>query len=153
MRSHPSAWLQFQRRTLDTETIRISPCHSPLGPHHSEEGEFMSGRLKVLVVDDEMIVRESLVAWFKKEGYDVEGADGGQAAIDMVDQKDYDFIFLDIKMPNVDGFEVLDNVKQNSPHSMVVMITAYGSIETAVDAMKRGACDYLTKPFEPGDLA
>lgn len=112
----------------------------------------MSGRWKVLVVDDEMIVRESLVDWFVKSGYDVEGADGGQAALDMVDKKDYDFIFLDIKMPEVDGFEVLDYVKANCPHSMAVMITAYGSIETAVDAMKRGACDYLTKPFEPGDL-
>jgi two-component system, NtrC family, response regulator HydG len=113
----------------------------------------MSGRWKVLVVDDEKIVRESLVDWFKKSGYDVEGANGGRAALDMVNSKDYDFIFLDIKMPDVDGFEVLDNVKTNCPHSMVVMITAYGSIETAVDAMKRGACDYLTKPFEPGDLA
>jgi two-component system response regulator HydG len=71
----------------------------------------------------------------------------------MVDEKDYDFIFLDIKMPEVDGFQVLDYLKENCPHSMVVMITAYGSIETAVDAMKRGACDYLTKPFEPGELA
>jgi len=113
----------------------------------------MGGRWKVLVVDDEMIVRESLVDWFLKSGYDVEGADGGQAALDMVDRKDYDFIFLDIKMPEVDGFEVLDYVKANCPQSMVIMITAYGSIETAVDAMKRGACDYLTKPFEPGDLA
>ena len=113
----------------------------------------MSGRWKVLVVDDERIVRESLVDWFKKSGYDVEGADGGRAALDMVDEKDYDFIFLDIKMPEVNGLEVLDHVKQNCPHSMVIMITAYGSIETAVDAMKRGACDYLTKPFEPGDLA
>jgi len=113
----------------------------------------MSGRLKVLVVDDEMIVRKALVDWFKLSGYDVEGADGGRAALDMVDRKDYDFIFLDIKMPDVSGFEVLDHVKTNCPQSMVVMITAYGSIETAVDAMKRGACDYLTKPFEPGDLA
>jgi two-component system, NtrC family, response regulator HydG len=113
----------------------------------------MSGKWKVLVVDDERIVRESLVDWFKKSGYDVEGADGGRAALEMVDQKDYDFIFLDIKMPEVNGFEVLDNVKKNCPHSMVVMITAYGSIETAVDAMKRGASDYLTKPFEPADLA
>ncbi len=113
----------------------------------------MSGRWKVLVVDDERIVREALVDWFKQSGYDVEGADGGRTAIEMVDQKDYDFIFLDIKMPDVDGFEVLDYLKDNCPHSMVIMITAYGSIETAVDAMKRGACDYLTKPFEPGDLA
>ena len=113
----------------------------------------MTGKLKVLVVDDEMIVRESLVAWFKKSGYDVDGADGGRAAIDVVDGKDYDFIFLDIKMPDVNGLEVLDHVKANCPYSMVVMITAYGSIETAVDAMKRGACDYLTKPFEPSELA
>ncbi|MGA7886815.1 MAG: sigma-54 dependent transcriptional regulator [Acidobacteriaceae bacterium] len=113
----------------------------------------MSGRWKILVVDDEKIVRESLVDWFKKSGYDVEGAEGGRTALDMLDLKDYDFIFLDIKMPDVNGFEVLDNIKTNCPHSMVVMITAYGSIETAVDAMKRGACDYLTKPFEPGDLA
>ena len=112
----------------------------------------MRGRWKVLIVDDEKIVRESLIDWFMKSGYDVEGADGGAAAIKMVDGKDYDFIFLDIKMPEVDGFEVLDYIKENCPNSMVVMITAYGSIETAVDAMKRGACDYLTKPFEPGDL-
>ncbi len=112
----------------------------------------MTGRLKVLVVDDEMIVRESLVAWFKKSGYEVEGADGGRAALEMVAVKDYDFIFLDIKMPDVNGFEVLDHLKENCPYTMVVMITAYGSVETAVDAMKRGACDYLTKPFDPGEL-
>ncbi len=112
----------------------------------------MTGRLKVLVVDDEMIVRESLVEWFKKSGYEVDGADGGRIAMEMVDGKDYDFIFLDIRMPDVDGFEVLDHIKANCPYTMVVMITAYGSVETAVDAMKRGACDYLTKPFEPSDL-
>ncbi len=112
----------------------------------------MTGRLKVLVVDDEMIVRDSLVEWFKKSGYEADSADGGQVAMEMVDGKDYDFIFLDIKMPDVNGFEVLDHVKQNCPYTMVVMITAYGSVETAVDAMKRGASDYLTKPFEPSEL-
>jgi two-component system, NtrC family, response regulator HydG len=113
----------------------------------------MTGKWKVLVVDDERIVRESLVDWFKKSGYDAESADGGRAALDMLEHQDYDFIFLDIKMPDVNGFEVLDTIRMNCPQSMTVMITAYGSIETAVDAMKRGACDYLTKPFEPGDLA
>ena len=112
----------------------------------------MTGRFKVLVVDDEMIVRESLVQWFKKSGYEADGADDGRIAMGMVDGKDYDFIFLDIKMPDMDGFEVLDHVKANCPYTMVVMITAYGSVETAVDAMKRGACDYLAKPFEPAEL-
>ncbi len=113
----------------------------------------MTGQMKVLVVDDETIVRESLVEWFRKSGYEVEGASGGKIAMRMVDGKDYDFIFLDIRMPDVDGFQVLDHVRANSPYSMVVMITAYGSVGTAVEAMKRGACDYLTKPFEPCDLA
>lgn len=112
----------------------------------------MSGRVKVLVVDDELIVRESLVAWFKKSGYEVEGAEGGRRALELLAEKDYDFIFLDIKMPDMSGLDVLDRIKADCPHSMVVMITAYGSVETAVDAMKRGACDYLMKPFEPRDL-
>ncbi len=112
----------------------------------------MTGRMKVLVVDDETIVRESLVEWFRKSGYEVEGASGGKIAMAMVDGKDYDFIFLDIRMPDVDGFQVLDYVKANYPYTMVVMITAYGSVATAVEAMKRGACDYLMKPFEPSDL-
>ncbi|MDR3556751.1 MAG: sigma-54 dependent transcriptional regulator [Syntrophobacteraceae bacterium] len=112
----------------------------------------MTGQMKVLVVDDETIVRESLVEWFRKSGYEVEGASGGKVAMEMVDGKDYDFIFLDIRMPDVDGFQVLDHVKANCPYTMVVMITAYGSVGTAVEAMKRGACDYLTKPFEPSEL-
>jgi two-component system, NtrC family, response regulator HydG len=112
----------------------------------------MTGTLKVLVVDDEKIVRESLVEWFRKSGYEADPADGGRVALEMVTGKDYDFVFLDIKMPDVGGFEVLDHIKANCPYTMVVMITAYGSVETAVDAMKRGACDYLMKPFDPGEL-
>lgn len=112
----------------------------------------MTGRLKVLVVDDERIVRESLAAWFRKSGYDADQADGGRAALEMTSGKDYDFVFLDIKMPDVNGFEVLDHIKAECPCTMVVMITAYGSVESAVDAMKRGASDYLMKPFEPDEL-
>ena len=112
----------------------------------------MAGGLKVLVVDDETIVRESLVEWFGKSGYEAEGASCGKLAMEMVDAKDYDFIFLDIRMPDVDGLQVLDHLKANCPYTMVVIITAYGSVGTAVDAMKRGACDYLVKPFEPSDL-
>lgn len=112
----------------------------------------MVGRIKVLIVDDEKIVRESLVQWFKKSGYEVDSADGGRTALAKVAVKDYDFIFLDIKMPDLNGMEVLDQIKENCPYSMVVMITAYGSVETAVDAMKRGASDYLMKPFDPDEL-
>jgi len=112
----------------------------------------MAGRIKILVVDDELIVRESLIGWLKTSGHEVVGAEGGRKALEMLSQTDYDLIFLDIKMPDMDGIEVLGRIKADYPSSMIVMITAYGSVQTAVDAMKRGANDYLMKPFEPDDL-
>ncbi len=112
----------------------------------------MMGRIKILVVDDELIVRESLIGWFKKSGYIVSGAEGGLKAVEMLDEQDYDLVFLDIKMPDLGGMEVLDHIRSRYPQTMVVMITAYGSVETAVEAMKQGANDYLMKPFEPEQL-
>ncbi len=112
----------------------------------------MMGRIKILVVDDELIVRESLIGWLRKSGYEVQGAEGGRQALEMLKTKEYDLIFLDIKMPDIGGLEVLDRVKADYPYSMAVMITAYASVETAVEAMKRGANDYLMKPFEPEQL-
>jgi two-component system response regulator HydG len=113
----------------------------------------MTGRVRILVVDDELIVRESLVGWLKKSGHDVAGAEGGGRALEMLSESDYDLIFLDIKMPDMGGIEVLNRIKANYPQSLVIMITAYGSVQTAVEAMKYGANDYLMKPFEPEDLA
>lgn len=112
----------------------------------------MTGRIKILVVDDELIVRESLIGWLMKSGYEADGAEDGRHAIDLLTRKEYDLIFLDIKMPGMGGIEVLDEIKANYPLSMVIMITAYGSVETAVEAMKRGANDYLMKPFDPDHL-
>lgn len=112
----------------------------------------MTGRFKILVIDDELIVRESLVGWLKKGGYHVEGASGGREGLERLEREDYDLIFLDIKMPDVSGMEVLKQVKERYASTMVVMITAYGSVETAVEAMKLGANDYLMKPFEPEQL-
>ncbi len=71
----------------------------------------------------------------------------------MLTEREYDLVFLDIKMPDMGGLEVLEQIKAQYPQTMVVMITAYGSVETAVEAMKQGANDYLMKPFEPEDLA
>ncbi len=113
----------------------------------------MVGRFKILVVDDELIVRESMVGWLKKGGYQVESAGGGIEALERMEEAAYDLLFLDIKMPDMSGIEVLKTVKTRYPSTMVVMITAYGSVETAVEAMKLGANDYLMKPFEPEQLA
>lgn len=112
----------------------------------------MAGRIKILVVDDEIIVRESLVGWLKKGGYLVDSAEGGRQALEIIEEREYDLVFLDIMMPGVGGLEVLKELKGRYPQTLVVMITAYGSVETAVEAMKNGANDYLMKPFEPEQL-
>lgn len=106
-------------------------------------------RLSILVVDDEFAVRESLLVWLKKSGYRVAGAGSGKEALEILHQNPFDIVLLDIKMPGMDGIEVLRLVKENFPKTMVVMMTAYASIESAVDAMKAGASDYLMKPLDP----
>ncbi len=113
----------------------------------------MSARIRILVVDDELIVRESLKGWLKKSGYEVDTASSGPEALQMLELAPYDLLFLDIMMPKMNGLEVLEIVKKRFPETLVVMITAYGSVETAVKAMKNGANDYLMKPFEPETLA
>jgi DNA-binding NtrC family response regulator len=112
----------------------------------------MAERIRILVVDDELVIRESLKGWLKKGGYQVDTAEGGAKALEMLEDTAYDLLFLDIMMPVMNGIEVLQAVKERYPQTMVVMITAYGSVETAVEAMKGGASDYLMKPFNPDHL-
>ena len=122
-------------------------------PGHNQlcEGE-MTNALNIMVVDDELIVRESLKGWLDKFGYGVSTAEDAREALDMLDQEVYDLLFVDIKMPGMDGIELLKRVKEDQPDVIVVMITAHGSIESAIEAMKAGASDYLMKPFDPEEL-
>jgi len=113
----------------------------------------MTRAMQVLVVDDEETIRVALSAWLTKEGYHVETADSGQAALSMVAEQVFDLYLLDIKMPGMDGLECLAKIKEIHPEALAIMITAHGSIQTAVDAMKRGASDYLCKPFDPEELS
>jgi two-component system response regulator HydG len=100
-----------------------------------------------------LVIRESLHGWLKKSGYKVDTAEGGSAALAMLEKTPYALLFLDIMMPVMSGIEVLEVVKEDYAQTLVVMITAYGSVETAVQAMKRGANDYLMKPFDPDQLS
>jgi two-component system, NtrC family, response regulator HydG len=109
----------------------------------------MSPKARILIVDDELIIRESLLGWLKKSGHEVRAADGGQLALKMMDEAYFDLVFLDVKMPDVGGLDILKSIKARYPDVMVVMITAFGSVENAVQAMKLGANDYLMKPFDP----
>jgi two-component system response regulator HydG len=112
----------------------------------------MSEKIQILVVDDELIVRESLVGWMKRAGHNVDAASGGHEALEMIGRNAYDLVFLDIRMPDLSGMDALKNIKVVSPHILVVMITAYATVETAIEAMKSGADDFLIKPFQPEQL-
>jgi len=113
----------------------------------------MSGKMNIMIVDDEKIVRESLYYWFLKEGHLVEKAASGFEALEKLETHPFELLFVDIKMPRMDGIELLGKVKADYPDTLVVIITAYGSIENAVTAMRMGASDYLLKPFKPDHLS
>jgi DNA-binding NtrC family response regulator len=110
-------------------------------------------QMKILIVDDEMIVRESLFHWFKKSGHRVDAASSGLEALEKLEKFPFEILFVDIKMPVMNGIELLEKVKEEYPDTIVIIITAYGSIETAIKAMKLGASDYLLKPFKPDQLS
>ena len=105
-------------------------------------------KFRILVVDDELIVRDSLKEWLKEEGFTVDAAESGPDALEMLNEKQYHLMLTDIKMPGMDGVEVLKKAKEAFPDLTVVMMTAYATVETAVEAMKIGALDYLVKPFD-----
>lgn len=107
---------------------------------------------KVLVVDDEAIVRDSIGEWLRDAGYDVIQAEDGYKALEIVGLKKVDAVVVDLKMPGIDGLEVLKEIKRKTPETNVIIITAYGTVESAVDAMRIGASDYFLKPFEPENL-
>ncbi len=107
---------------------------------------------KILVVEDQDAMRESLVIAFRDEGYQVTGVSSGEEAIQRLDNNVYDLVVTDLKMKKVDGLEVLKAVKSANPSTEVVLITAYGTISTAVQAIRDGAYDYVTKPFRHQEI-
>src|SRR5690242_5298326 len=109
-------------------------------------------RAKILVVDDERNVLLTVVAILEQEGYDVDSAGDGKSAIDAIRTRQYDLVLTDLKMPGVDGLAVLEAVRNTSPNTVTVMMTGYGSVDTALEAVQRGAYEYLLKPTEVVDL-
>ena len=107
---------------------------------------------RVLVVDDERSMRELLAIMLRQAGHDVTVADGGEAAIKALKSDTFDLVITDLRMREVDGLAVLRAAKEQSPQTVVLVITAFASTETAVEAMKLGAYDYLTKPFKVDEI-
>ncbi|WP_242343170.1 sigma-54-dependent transcriptional regulator [Anaeromyxobacter terrae] len=110
-------------------------------------------RTRILVVDDEEIVRESLGGWLEKDGYTVGTMPEGRSAIEALKGERWSIMIVDLKMPGMDGLQVLEEAKKLQPDVAVVIMTAYATVDTAVTAMKMGAYDYLVKPFDPEELS
>jgi len=106
----------------------------------------------MLIIDDEEAIRDSCSQVLKKDGYTVKTAKDGIEGLRLIKNKSFQVVFLDLRLPGIDGMEVLSRIKEENPETPVVIITAYASIESAVEAMKRGAFDYLAKPFSPEEL-
>jgi DNA-binding NtrC family response regulator len=106
----------------------------------------------ILIVDDELIVRESLTKWFRQDGYRVEAAEDANHALKLMNNGPWDLALLDIKMPGMTGLELQKRLKEIDKNTSVIIITAFASVDSAVQALKEGAFDYVTKPIDPDHL-
>ena len=113
----------------------------------------MARKNSILIVDDEESVRDSLYNWFIEDGYHVDCAENAKQALSILESKNFDIILADIKMPGMDGLEMHRRIKSLNKDSIVIIMTAFASVDTAVQALKDGAYDYITKPFDPDDLS
>ncbi len=139
----PYAQLKANMAKLDAaeaaEADRTAPSPAPAHPH-------------ILVVDDEVAVNNNIRKILAKKGYQVDQAVSRQEALDHLDQRRYSLVLLDLRIPGVKGLELLEAVVDKNPEAKVIMITGYASIETAVEAARMGAVDYLPKPFTPDEI-
>ncbi len=109
-------------------------------------------KARILIVDDDPIVRDSLGQWFDSEGYQVDTISSGREVLERIDRERWDLALLDIKMPGMDGIELQGRLHEIDPDLPLIIMTGYASVETAVKALKNGAYDYITKPFDPDEL-
>ncbi|KPJ60409.1 MAG: hypothetical protein AMJ46_06530 [Latescibacteria bacterium DG_63] len=112
----------------------------------------MKEDVRVLVVDDELIMRDSLSDWLREDGYNVVAVEDGPRALEKVKAEEWDVLIVDLKMPGMDGIEVMREVKKLNKEIPVIIMTAYATVDTAVRAMKEGAYDYIVKPFNPEEI-
>jgi DNA-binding response OmpR family regulator len=108
--------------------------------------------IKILVVDDEKAARKSLADILRLEGYEVAVAEDGASALKMLEEQSYDLMLLDIRMPGIDGIEVMQKATEFSPDTQIILLTAHGSMESAIESLRYGAHDYLIKPSSPQEI-
>ena len=107
---------------------------------------------RILVVDDESAIRYSITKTLQRVGYQVDSAASGEEALQMMSQSHFDVILTDIRMPGISGVELLAQVKEHAPDAIVILLTGYASLDTAVESLRLGAHDYLIKPSSSQDI-
>ena len=107
---------------------------------------------KILIAEDEDITRKHLIYALKREGYEVVGTRNGRKALEQIDREYFDVLITDVKMPEMSGIELLEKIRERYQNIEVLIITGFGSIDAAVEAMKKGAYEYITKPFNLDEL-
>ena len=107
---------------------------------------------RILIIDDELVVRDSLARWFASEGYQTRALASAREALELAD-REWDLALLDVKMPGMDGIELQRRLKESDPDLIMIVMTGYATVDTAVQALKQGAYDYLTKPVDPDELS
>ncbi|MBU0993154.1 MAG: response regulator [Proteobacteria bacterium] len=109
-------------------------------------------KLKIMVIDDENIVGKRLKPALEKTGDIVETFEDGEKALARFNESPFDIVVTDIRMEKIDGIEILEQINAKSPHTKVIIITGYATVEVAREALSKGAFDFIAKPFKPGDL-
>ncbi len=154
-------WNQYTEDNLDLKRAESILEAEHYGLKHVKERilEYLAVRtlcslrsFQLLVVDDEEIARTNLEYALRKEGYHVDTAANGLEALDKIKEHEYDLVLTDLKMEKMDGLQLLESIKPISPHTDIVMITGYATVSTAVDALKKGAAHYLSKPIQLDEL-
>jgi len=141
---------KHRRKDNDIPVIPRTPTETSIPRRYNVDSE--NDIRNLLIIDDEENMRHMLSAMLKKTGYHVDTAADGRQALEMLDQSVYDFILCDIKMPTMDGMSFLKEARGKMHDATVIMMSAYGTIETAIEAMKLGAYDYIAKPFKSDEV-
>lgn len=105
--------------------------------------------IQILIIDDEKVIREGVERALSGKGYTISKAENGEKGIEMIKEHPFHIVLLDLMMPGIDGFGVLDWIKKNEPQIQVIVVTGFATVSKAVTAMKQGAFDFVGKPFTP----
>lgn len=140
------------KRMLDEDHYGLYKTKERILEHLAVRILRMSRRERVLIVDDEDVARKNLSHVLERDDCEVFQASSGEEALRKLGSSDFDIVITDLRMPGIDGMEILERVKAKHPGIAVIMITGYATVETAVEAMKKGAFNYITKPFKLDDV-